>query len=258
MTCSNTFYVYEHLRCDNGTPFYVGKGKGQRAWASGRARSQWWNNVASKYGRNVRIVADGLDEELALLAEIELIDAYRRKQVALVNMTIGGDGVVLTGEAKDRHRQAVSASMQDPKRKSAWSLMITSPEVAEKRAASTRAATSCKQYKQKMSENKRAYWADEKNREEQSKRRESWLLKPGNIEAHAAAVRAASGKMKATTIEKYGVKILCQETKEVFSSSTLARDWLISIGHSKASHSAIIRVCRGKKATAYGYTWCYA
>lgn len=86
------YYVYEHMRKDNGAVFYVGKGKGYRH-KSTQGRNKWWWATVNKYGYDSKIRTYLEDEELAHLVEIELIDQYRRTGKKLVNMTDGGEGV---------------------------------------------------------------------------------------------------------------------------------------------------------------------
>ena len=87
------FYVYVHRRADTGVPFYVGKGKGDRCTRA-TSRNRHWHNVVAKAGAfEVEVVVDRLDEELAFLAEIELIDKLCQCGVKLVNATSGGEGV---------------------------------------------------------------------------------------------------------------------------------------------------------------------
>jgi hypothetical protein len=104
------FYVYEHLRQDTNAVFYVGKGSGARCSTS-QGRNRWWQGIAKKHGYTARIRFTVASEELAYLAEQELIDQYRRLGCQLVNMTDGGEG--MTG-----HKMA--------------------PEVVERRAAKQR------------------------------------------------------------------------------------------------------------------------
>ncbi len=87
------FYLYVHRRADTRMPFYVGKGHGDRAHRH-TSRNAHWRNIVAKHGApTVEIVAHGVPEELALLAEMEMIDVLRRRGVRLVNLTIGGEGV---------------------------------------------------------------------------------------------------------------------------------------------------------------------
>jgi len=87
----NGFYVYEHIRLDTMKPFYVGKGIGPRAYRKA-GRNQYWDRVANKHGFIINMVAENLDEDMALLVEIEKINQLRRLGIELTNMTDGGEG----------------------------------------------------------------------------------------------------------------------------------------------------------------------
>lgn len=87
------FYVYLHRRRDSGAAFYVGKGRGDRAHRATSRNPHWRAIVAKHGGPAVELVAHGVTEEFALLAEIELIDVLRRRGVRLANLTDGGEGV---------------------------------------------------------------------------------------------------------------------------------------------------------------------
>lgn len=89
-TIPNGHYVYLHLRTSNLSVFYVGKGKGKRAWDK-YSGSQWWKRVAAKHGWTVEILKDGLDESEALSLEMSVIAAMRRV-TSLVNLVDGGGG----------------------------------------------------------------------------------------------------------------------------------------------------------------------
>lgn len=86
------FYVYEHRRADTGAVFYVGKGRRCRA-SNAHNRGRYWNNVCKGAGGfTITYPVKNVDEELAFLAEVELIDVYRRRGLRLVNITDGGEG----------------------------------------------------------------------------------------------------------------------------------------------------------------------
>jgi len=90
----NEFYIYIHTKQDTGEIFYVGKGKGKRAYSK-HSRSKFWNNIVDKYGYNVIIFENGLSEVEAFKLEIELIDMIGRRDLGkgtLVNLTDGGEG----------------------------------------------------------------------------------------------------------------------------------------------------------------------
>ncbi len=81
------FYVYFFLRKD-GTPYYVGKGHGKRAFDESRT---WHPRDLSR----VQLVETGLPEAAAFELEKTLITEYGRKDLGtgvLRNRSAGGDG----------------------------------------------------------------------------------------------------------------------------------------------------------------------
>ena len=91
------FKVYLHIKSTNGEPFYVGKGKGNRAFDFKKSRSTMWNNVSKKYGVDVIILEDNLTNKAACELEIYWIKRIGRRDLnegTLVNHSDGGEGVV--------------------------------------------------------------------------------------------------------------------------------------------------------------------
>jgi hypothetical protein len=83
------FYTYLWLR-EDGTPYYVGKGKGYRAFTGRR------HNVNCPKSRDRIILQEWLSEAEALWAEQFLIAFYGRTDLGLGclrNLTDGGEGV---------------------------------------------------------------------------------------------------------------------------------------------------------------------
>ena len=92
----NNFYVYEHWRLDRDECFYVGKGKGKRAYRM-RDRNPHHCAIMNKLSRDgsgmeVRMVATGLTEEDAFSLEVERIAFWRKVGADLANLTNGGEG----------------------------------------------------------------------------------------------------------------------------------------------------------------------
>lgn len=92
------FYVYEHWRNDieGGACFYVGKGKGRRAFAL-RTRGKHHKAIQEKLATlglevEIRIISQNMEEEAAYAFERERIAHWREKGAKLANYTDGGGG----------------------------------------------------------------------------------------------------------------------------------------------------------------------
>jgi hypothetical protein len=85
---SKNYYVYAYLR-EDGTPYYIGKGKG------GRIHDKNHSVVVPKNKARRKILHENLTEDEAFSLEINLISEYGRKDLGtgiLRNQTNGGDG----------------------------------------------------------------------------------------------------------------------------------------------------------------------
>ena len=110
----NIFYVYEHYRPDDETPFYVGKGKKYRAYSK-EGRNKWWRHIVEKHGTfEVRFVAENLNEMDAWWMENMYIVGWGRADLGegpLVNLSNGGEGcsgAIQTAEHIEKNRVANS------------------------------------------------------------------------------------------------------------------------------------------------------
>lgn len=98
------FYVYAYLREDD-SPYYVGKGKGNRAWKKGLREVKPPNNDS-----HIQIKSHNLTEDAAFELEKKLISQYGRKDIGtgiLRNKSDGGDGnsgYKWTEQQKDKRR----------------------------------------------------------------------------------------------------------------------------------------------------------
>lgn len=88
------FYVYVWRQPD-GEPFYVGKGKGNRAYNTA-VRSKEFKEIYALGGCTVEIVDWFIHESQAHAFEVDLIARYGRRENGglLVNKTDGGEGAV--------------------------------------------------------------------------------------------------------------------------------------------------------------------
>lgn len=85
----NSYYTYAYLR-EDGTPYYVGKGKGIRAYRRDRVGVK-----PPKDKNKILILKKNLTEEQAFNHEIYMIALFGRKDLntgILVNKTNGGEG----------------------------------------------------------------------------------------------------------------------------------------------------------------------
>lgn len=89
ISMNNTYYIYQYLR-EDGTPYYIGKGKNRRAWVKQRV-------IPLPTDQNlIEIIKDSLTESEAFELEAELISKYGRKDNGtgiLRNLINGGEGV---------------------------------------------------------------------------------------------------------------------------------------------------------------------
>ena len=119
------FYVYKHIRKDNNTCFYVGKGKGNRCYT--QSRGEHHDNICKRYGYEVVKIKENLTEKEAFALEREIIedyvfvfgyginikgyDDYDHKLPHLTNFTWGGEGTSGLTHSEE-HNKKISESMK--------------------------------------------------------------------------------------------------------------------------------------------------
>lgn len=87
-------YIYAHINIGNNEIFYIGLGKGRRAYM--KNRNKFWKSYTSKYPNyKILMLENNLALEEAKEFEIEYIGNIGRRDLGLgtlVNLTNGGDG----------------------------------------------------------------------------------------------------------------------------------------------------------------------
>jgi hypothetical protein len=128
------FYVYAYLRAD-GTPYYIGKGTGRRAWHKHTVNPP-------KDKSRIVIVEDNLTNVGALAIERRLIRWYGRKDIntgILRNMTDGGEGSsgrIATEETKSKMRNKTMPESSKEKLRQLNKGKVWSVESLKKRSIS--------------------------------------------------------------------------------------------------------------------------
>jgi hypothetical protein len=88
----NNYYVYQYIR-EDGTPYYIGKGRNQRAWEPHKRANG--SDMRPKDKERIQILKENLSEQEAFDLEDELILKYGRKDLGtgiLANLSNGGRG----------------------------------------------------------------------------------------------------------------------------------------------------------------------
>lgn len=137
------YYVYAHYRLDNFTPFYIGKGKGDRAYEL--KRNKHHDSITEKYGSIVAIIKDGLTEEEAFELERDMIEDLVFNE---------GYGIDIQGYNKYNHKKDNYLTNQSWGGEGSSGYKF-SKESKQKMSKRLKKVWENKEYRQKMSEKRR-------------------------------------------------------------------------------------------------------
>lgn len=196
----NDFFVYEHWRPDLGVCFYVGKGRGDRAFRLRKNRNRYHQRIVNKLAAmelrvEVRIVSADLPESQALALEIKRIAYWRSIGTDLANATSGGEGVSGLKHSPETKRRLQETSkriaktiMSDPAVRAKISLSMTErmADPANRRIKSeemTRVMAD-PDIRRRIGEAMTAIMSDPAVRENRSRSMVAFFSDPVNLAAH--------------------------------------------------------------------------
>ena len=229
------FYTYAHYRADDNRIFYIGKGKGNRAYQTSARRNTYWNRVVKKHGRTVEILAHWENEEDAFTHEKFLIKTFRELGFQLVNATDGGEGMsgaVFSAETREKIGATFRGKKLTPEHRKKLSVV----KIGKKRSKEC-----CERLSEIMTGRKVSPETKTKIRQSNLNQKRSEQTK---LNISLAKKGAPNPKKKRP--------VRCIDTGEVFAG---VDDAAVRLG---CSRSNISGNCRGKTKHVHGFRFEYA
>jgi hypothetical protein len=204
----NNFYTYAYLR-EDGTPYYIGKGKGVRAYNKSKRDVR-----PPKDKSRIIFLKQNLTEEEAFGHEIYMIGVFGRKDLGtgiLHNRTNGGDGssgVIVSGETKlkmSKARKGKSFS-EDHKRKISEAKKQQTEETRKKISQANSGKKRSEEQRKLMSERVKGRKHSEETKKKMSEKRKGRVLseetKQKIREALSGVKRSEETKKKISEVTK--------------------------------------------------------
>ena len=218
----NKYYVYLYLR-EDGTPYYVGKGQGRRAFKNSRRRMK-------KPSDKTKIIfhSENLTEHDAFALEKELIEKYGRKDNdtgILRNLTNGGEGTsgikwtperraaksnltkkqFLTPESRSKHSKKIKENHNTPEFKERQSKImkeiLSTPEYKEKHSKKQKETHNTPEFKEKQSKIMKENHNTPEYKEKQSKIMKEMANRPEVKAKRLKAFNETIAKRKAEKLQ---------------------------------------------------------
>lgn len=256
------YYVYLHIRKSDGQVFYVGKGKHNRAWRRD-GRNNLWLKIAKKYGYDVIVIKDGMENCCALTLEKIYISKYRSLGVDLANFTDGGQGMDGFSHS-DKTREKIGRSKIGNKN---WLGKNHSDETKAKLRDANIGKTLSQEARMKISETHKGREFSETHRANLSRSAK------GRVFSQEARAKMSASKKNMSDETKMKLSVAAKSRSDAvklrqnkptvrgdgmrFPSATDAALYMSENGYPNAKASVISRVCREERNTAYGFGWVY-
>jgi hypothetical protein len=250
---NNIFYVYIHKRLTDGEIFYVGKGKGKRAFSTYK-RNPHWCNVVAKHGYSIEIIFENLSEFDAFQTERDTILELLNFGSPLTNKTIGGEGV-------SGYKHSLKAKKQMSETRKLNPIVMSD----ETKAKLLKAHIGAKRSKETCDKIRKAASTPER-KSITSKTHKGKIVSPETrlkLSISNKLYNLNNPKQKNIVPPKPNTKknqqeIFCSNGMHFFSAAAAIK-WLRESGISlKAQSGVIMDCCRGKYKNSCGLNWSFS